>query len=85
MNHCFHCGNKLTALVTACGWLGRYRCDHCQQRYQLTYGDNKTSSDSFQFMGSKPFKIETPIVYAGHGETPQAIPKTSTDEYDLGF
>ncbi len=75
MNFCFHCGHQLTALRTASGWLARYRCDGCGQRYQLVYGD-KHSSDLFIFCGNRPFDIETAI----GGLVPAA-----SDDLDLGF
>jgi transposase-like protein len=83
LHHCTHCGSFLTRLKVAPGaWENRYRCDKCKQRYQVSYGDNRTCSDVFRLCGTKPFDIE--MIDYTIDKSPVEVEETANgdDEFD---
>ena len=58
MNFCTHCGHKLTKLKTDSSWEAKYRCDGCEVRYLVTYGDHMGGSSDTTHEFSEPFDEE---------------------------
>ena len=58
MNFCKGCGAGLIKLKTDSSWEARYRCDGCEKRYMVVYGDPMGGSSDSDFERDTPFDNE---------------------------